>query len=223
MGKSHEFCLQGQKLIFHPERAIFWQEKKALIVADPHFGKAQVLREHGIPVPKGTTAGDLERLSGLLDLFHAHRLIVLGDLTHGRVQNSQAFDGYFKQWRRRYKDVKISLVTGNHDRHSGRPPTHMQIDQMAAALLLTPFHFTHRPTSAGPLYTMAGHLHPAVTLKGKGRQKEILACFWIGSCAAVLPAFGTFTGNHIIRAKPGDQIFVIADEGVYDVSGAIPA
>lgn len=221
MVKFHEISLQGQKLLLDPERAVFWQEKKVLIVTDPHFGKAQVLRENGIPVPEGTTAGDLGRLSGLLDRFHPHRLIVLGDLTHGRVDNPEALDGHFKQWRRRYKDIKISLVTGNHDRHSGRPPTHMQIDQVAAELLMTPFRFTHRPNCAGLSYTMAGHLHPAVTLTGKGRQKETLPCFWIGSCAAVLPAFGTFTGNHIIRAQPGHRIFVIAGQRVFEVPGTM--
>jgi hypothetical protein len=30
----------------------------------------------------------------------------------------------------------------------------------------------------------------------------------------VLPAFGAFTGNHVVLPQPGDRIFVVHDEQV---------
>jgi len=45
--------LLGQNLILLPNRALMWREKRLLVVADPHFGKAQVFRDQGIPVPAG--------------------------------------------------------------------------------------------------------------------------------------------------------------------------
>ena len=53
--------LYGQRLVLLPERAVFWKQAKMLIVADPHFGKAQVFRDSGIPIPGGPTAEDIRR------------------------------------------------------------------------------------------------------------------------------------------------------------------
>ena len=58
MVKNKQKSLRGQNLILSPERALFWCEEKLLVVADPHFGKAQMFRDKAIPIPGGTTAGD---------------------------------------------------------------------------------------------------------------------------------------------------------------------
>ena len=214
MGKLGEYYLRGQKLTLHPERALFWRDKRLLIVADPHFGKAQVFREDGIAVPAGTTAGDLERLSGLMDRFGPRKLIFLGDLTHGRIENPVLLNRLINHWRRRHMDVSISLVTGNHDRFAGRKLPQWRFERVAEDITIEPFQFTHKPKIHNALYNMAGHLHPAVTLRGVGRQKEILPCFCFGPRGGILPAFGFFTGNHVIHPGPDDRIFVVADQRV---------
>ncbi len=61
---------------------------------------------------------------------------------------------------------------------------------------------------------MAGHRHPAVALSGRGGLKATLPCFCFGTQGALLPAFGGFTGNHVIRPRPDDRVFVIADNAV---------
>ena len=223
MGKLCELYLCGQKLILHPERALFWWDKKLLIVADAHFGKAQVFREEGIAVPAGTTAGDLERLFGLMDQFAPRQLIFLGDLIHGRLDNPLKINGLVKRWRRRYMDVRISLVTGNHDRFGGLTPPHWQFERVAEDLLIEPFQFTHKPKTHSAHYTIAGHIHPAVTLRGMARQKETLPCFYFGAEIGILPAFGSFTGNHVIHPAPEDRIFVVADQRVIKMAHGRPS
>ncbi len=217
MAKHQELFLQNQRLMLHPERAIFWGQKKMLIVADPHFGKAQVLRDHGIPVPGGTTAGDFERLSKLLDEFQCRKLLFLGDLTHGPINSPAIFNRRVEKWRRRHTKIEISLVTGNHDRYTGRLPLQFQIDRVADEIIIEPFHFTHQHRLNLSRYAIAGHLHPAVTLTGTGRQKEIFPCFCFGSRAAIMPAFGAFTGSHVIHPQSDDRIFVVAGETVIEV------
>src|SRR5215211_5787433 len=43
-------------------------------------------------------------------------------------------------------------------------------------------------------YGLAGHVHPGLTLMGRGLQRETLPCFIIGQSGALVPAFGSFTG-----------------------------
>jgi len=62
MYKTKEKVLHDQRLILIRDRALSWKKKKLLIVADPHFVKAQIFRDTGIPVPGRTTADDLKRI-----------------------------------------------------------------------------------------------------------------------------------------------------------------
>jgi len=45
------FNLLNQDLLLLPQKAIYWQQQKALIVADVHFGKVGHFRKAGIAVP----------------------------------------------------------------------------------------------------------------------------------------------------------------------------
>ena len=42
---------------------------------------------------------------------------------------------------------------------------------------------------------LAGHWHPAITLRGPARDSQRLACFCLIDRLLVLPAFGAFTGS----------------------------
>ena len=216
MSTTKEKYLLGQHLVLLSNRALFWKEEKLLIVADPHFGKAQIFRDKGIPIPKGTTAGDLNRLSYLIGQFQPTGLLFLGDLVHGRVNNTLRFNRMIAQWRRRHSGVQFTLVTGNHDLQSGGPPVQFGFDQVAAKIILDPFIFTHKPIPDNRFYGIAGHLHPAVTVTGKGGLKETLPCFCFQPQSALLPAFGVFTGNQVIRPSPDDRIYIIAEDEVIE-------
>jgi DNA ligase-associated metallophosphoesterase len=212
-----QMTLCGQTIVLHSERALFWKDARTLVVADPHFGKAQVFREKGIPLPEGTTARDLDRLSALVAAFQPKVLLILGDLVHGPLAVRESLERRVTRWRRKHPQLVLWLVRGNHDRRAGRPPGPFGFDQVAMELVRDPFRFTHAPSANGPGYGMAGHLHPAVTLSGAGRQKETLPCFWFGEQGAVLPAFGSFTGTRAVRPSAGDRLYVIVDDEVREV------
>jgi metallophosphoesterase superfamily enzyme len=80
-----------------------------------------------------------------------------------------------------------------------------------------PFAFAHHPVQVEGAYVLAGHLHPCITLRGKGRQHERLPCFWMGWGVGVLPAFGEFTGCSPVRPVEGDRVYVMADGEVVEV------
>ncbi len=214
MDKPFEHACRGQRLLLLSERALFWRERKMLVVADPHFGKAQLFRERGIPVPRGTTAADLERLSWLMDCLRPDRVLFLGDLTHGPIDNPDVYARRIAPWRQRYRDVKLHLVSGNHDRRSGSPPAPFGFDWVGTARHDAPFVFTHRPQPTDAGYNLSGHLHPAVAMTGRGGLKATLPCFCFSPRNALLPAFGGFTGNQVIRPRTEDRVFVIAEDTI---------
>ncbi len=213
MGNTIIHRARGQKLLLLPAKAAFWQEKKMLIVADPHFGKAQLFRERGVPVPQGTTATDLQRLTRLLADLEPETLLFLGDLIHGPVNNPVRFERLIAAWRRRHAAVGLLLVSGNHDRQVGEPLP-FEFDWVGKARHEAPFVFTHQPRDTAGGYNLAGHLHPAVVMTGRGGLKATLSCFCFGPDQGLLPAFGGFTGCQVIRPRSKDRVFVIADDAV---------
>jgi uncharacterized protein len=207
----------GEALELLPERVAFWSAAATLLIADPHFGKAATFRAAGFAVPRGTTAGALARLDAALERTGAGKLVVLGDFFHARAGRVRATLDALERWRARRADLEITLVRGNHDREAGDPLEALRIRCVDAPLAAPPFAFVHHPADVAGAYAIAGHLHPAAVLRGPGRQRHRLPCFWLRERIAVLPAFGEFTGAAEIRASTRDGVFVIADDEVMRV------
>jgi DNA ligase-associated metallophosphoesterase len=210
--------LAGEQLILMAERAIFWPRRRALLVADLHWGKAATMRAAGLAIPPGTTGDDLARLDRALDRSGAAALIVLGDALHARAGRGGAAFERIAAWRARRPDMNVTLVRGNHDRHAGDPPPEWGWACVDAPFALAPFTLAHKPQAAESGYVLAGHLHPAARLRGPGRQSLRLPCFWFGSRLGVLPAFGSFTGATLIEPRAGDQVFVLVENSVLAVT-----
>jgi DNA ligase-associated metallophosphoesterase len=216
-GGDAETEVRGERLVLLPERAVYWQRTGTLLVADTHFGKAAAFRAGGYPVPGGTTAANLARLDGALRRTGARRIVFLGDFLHARQGRAPATMERLVDWRRERSAVEMILVRGNHDRGAGDPPRELQIRCVEAPLLEPPFVLVHHPTKSADGYVLAGHVHPAVRLFGRGRQRERLPCFHFAAAGAVLPAFGDFTGVAEVSPAPGDRVFVIAGGEVVEV------
>jgi uncharacterized protein len=207
----------GAWLRLLPERAAYWEAGATLLIADPHFGKAATFRASGLAVPGGTTAGALGRLDTALTRTGARRLVVLGDFFHARAGRVRATLAALAAWRAGHAALEIVLVRGNHDLHAGAPPPELAIRTVDAPLAEPPFALCHHPQPVEGSYALAGHLHPAAVLRGVGRQRERLPCFWFGERVGVLPAFGEFTGMAEIVPARGDRVFVVAEGAVVGV------
>ncbi len=121
-------------------------------------------------------------------------------------------------WRERHAKLEIELVVGNHDQGAGGLPNEWRIKSHHEPAPEPPFVYAHYPDPHEGGYILAGHLHPAVTLKGQGHQRMRLPCFWFGAHVGVLPAFGEFTGCANIAPIAGDRVFVVADAEVLEVA-----
>jgi len=226
----------GRVLHLLPERALWLEDSRTLLVADVHLGKAASFRALGVPVPGGTTAATLERLARVVAALAPRRLVVLGDLLHGpTAQHAGAVDA-LAHWRARHAALDVVLVRGNHDDRAGDPPPHCAIDVVDEPLVGGGLALRHTPGEDDGLvtvaverdvrldaaaaqdgaYVIAGHVHPAYRLAARGDAVR-LPCFVIGAQRALLPAFGEFTGGAAIAPRPSDRIFVTDGERVHAV------
>ncbi|HST58620.1 MAG TPA: ligase-associated DNA damage response endonuclease PdeM [Longimicrobium sp.] len=209
-----EIDLCGERLVLLPEKAAYRPARRELLVADPHFGKAAAFRALGVPVPGGTTAENLGRLTRTVARTGAERIVFLGDFFHARAGRARRTLDTLAEWREAHPVLEITLVRGNHDRHAGDPPEELRIACVDGPLPAAPYAYAHHPEAAPACYVLAGHVHPSVTLRGAGRQRERLACFHLGPHVGILPAFGDFTGTADVSVIPGDRVYVVAGEQV---------
>ena len=206
----------GFELVLLPERVLWIPAFGTVLVADLHWGKAAAFRAAHVPVPVGTTAYDLARLSHVLERTAASKLVVLGDLLHARAGRSARTFETIAAWRERHRAVAMQLVRGNHDDSAGDPPAALDIHCTDMPWRAGPFVGVHEPEPFTEGYVIGGHLHPHVTLRGPGRSSARLPAFVFGPRRAVLPAFSAFTGGGMYELHTGDVVYPIAGDEVLE-------
>ncbi len=196
-----------------PERALWWPGARVLFVADLHLGKAATYRALGQPVPGGTTLENLSRLDALIERHAPQRVVFLGDFLH--AAQARTVLATVEDWRARHAGVAMTLVRGNHDSRAGDPPDTLDIDVVDEPFLLGPFACCHHPQSHATHFVLAGHLHPACRLYGRGHDSMRLPCFVSDVRQAVLPAFGEFTGGLVMAPAPGRRFYPVGGSTVW--------
>lgn len=202
--------LHHQHLWLSAERSIFWEEQKALIVSDLHFGKTGHFRKSGIPVPQAVYKEDLQRLVMLVNFFKPEQLIVVGDFFHSHANSELE---WFKRWRTDLSLPHILLVKGNHDILAEKWYVDAGIQLVQNELQIGTFMFTHeRCSERDDVYTFCGHIHPGIYLAGPGRQGLRLPCFYFAKKHCILPAFSRFTGMALIEPARNEKVFAIVED-----------
>ncbi|MBT8338344.1 MAG: ligase-associated DNA damage response endonuclease PdeM [Gemmatimonadetes bacterium] len=188
-------------------------KRRVGFVSDLHLGKTTHFRRRGLAVPEGDERRDLGRLAAFVRAHELDRLVVLGDLVHTASGLVDEVEERFAAWIDDHPGLAVRLVLGNHDRGAGALPRAWRVDIVDGPIVDGALTLCHEPPDRGidtAGLTLAGHLHPTVTLGSSGRGARLRArCFWYRRGVLVLPAFGTFTGGHRIRARAGDRLFVI--------------
>ena len=207
----------GERVVLLPERALWIPASDTLVVADLHWGKAATFRASHVPVPIGTTASDLARLSRALTRTGASHLVILGDLLHARAGRHDRTLDAITSWRAAHATLRITLVRGNHDRHAGDPPASLAIQCQSAPWQGAPFVGVHEPASHDTGYVLSGHLHPHVTVHGRGRAHLRLPVFVFGPTMGILPAFSSFTGGGMYDRRAADVLYAIAGDEVLGI------
>jgi len=208
-------ALDGERVDLHAARALHWLRERTVFVADVHLGKAAAFRAGGVPLPRGSTAADLARLTAVVRQTGAQRLVVLGDFLHAAAGRVDALDCAYREWRAQHAGLAVVLVRGNHDDRAGDPPPDWGVTVVAEPHPLAPFLACHLPVAPRSGYALCGHVHPGVTVRGTADQAARLPCFVLGRHRAILPAFGRFTGSAVQRWASDDTIVAIAGERLF--------
>ncbi len=204
-----------------PDRCLFWEEQNSLIVADLHLGKTGHFRKSGIAVPQSIYKADLQRLIAQLYLFKVERLIIVGDFTHSTVNKELE---HFLKWRNDFSLLHIDLVKGNHDILADSWYHDANIKVHEWEFLIDGFCFRHEDKRykknelSDVKYTFTGHVHPSITLKGKGRQSLKFPCFYFAKEHCILPAFSRFTGSFKVQPEKGEPVFAISGDELMQVN-----
>lgn len=206
-----------QTFQLHPFKVIFWEEQSSLLIADVHLGKTRHFRREGLWVPQSAGDQNYDKLMSLLLDLGPKRVIFLGDLFHSDYnQEWEALTDITKG----FSQVQFDLVRGNHDRLSDYAYAKAKIEVYEKPLLIENILLSHEPLPdyMDEPYNLAGHIHPAVRLRGRGRQYMRLPCFYFGESQGILPAFGNFTGMANLQIRAGDRVFIVGEDQVIAVS-----
>lgn len=202
-----------------PHRCIYWEEKKALIIADLHLGKSGHFRKSGIAVPQQLLMNDLHRLFHCIQYFKPEKLFIAGDMFHSTANKELDL---FMRWRNDISHVQIHLIKGNHDILHNSFYTNAAIDISDLQLNHHPFYFVHdisgmKENIQAQSFYFSGHIHPGIVMYGGSRQSLRFPCFYFTENYAVLPAFSAFAGYCIVRPKKKDKVFALVKDSIMEM------
>ncbi len=211
-----QYTFKENNFLLHSNKFIFWENESAIILSDLHFGKISHFRKHGIALPTDIIKEDLQKLFDAIQFFAPQKIIIVGDLFHSVANNELDL---FSRWRNDLPQIEFILVKGNHDIVPEAWYNNANIIVVKSFLRIGDFIFVHQKedyTNAleANEYLMCGHVHPAIMLKGIGKQNLKLSCFFFSKSYLLLPAFGNFTGNFIVQPKKADIIFAVVNKEV---------
>ncbi len=214
-------------ILLLPGRGAFIPTSRTLLVADLHLGKAATFRRAGIPIPEGSSQGDLARLEALIRDHAVARVLVLGDLLHAASGCTPDVVAEFRAFRDRVAATAVVLVLGNHDVAARRLAGELGLDDCVSALDEAPYRFVHiaatataddesLPSEIG--LVVAGHVHPRVKLRAPSGDRFADRCFHLDDHVLTLPAFGSFTGGHAIEITDRARVWLARDDAVLEVT-----
>ena len=203
-----------QNFILHASGALFWEEEDILLISDVHLGKVSHFRKFGSAVPQNAVLGNYQKLDEAVDFFTPQKIVFLGDLFHSSLNKEWQF---FESWIEEISS-EVILVEGNHDIISPLKYEALGV-KLTSEIILKNFLLTHHPEERPGFFNFSGHLHPGVRINGRARQSLKLPCFFKRENQMILPAFGEFTGKHILQPKEGDEVYVVTPEEVIFIKG----
>lgn len=207
-----EIEINNNAFVLHCSGALYWVEKRMLLISDAHLGKVSHFRKYGSAIPEGIIYKNFIKLDEVVNYFDPESICFLGDLFHSELNNEWHL---FDEWVSRI-NIPIVLIAGNHDIIN--PAKYRDINiRIVSEWELEGILLTHYPEIREDFFTLCGHIHPAVQLRGFGRQSLKLPCFFKSENQMVLPAFGEFTGTYTMEPKEGDTVYAITKDMVIPV------
>ncbi len=217
---SSEILVHVAGVLLRPlrEGALWWEAERVLVVSDLHFEKGSAYAARGQLLPPYDTGATLDLVEALCAEYRPRTVISLGDSFHDRSAELRLPEIYAARIRALTASCDWVWVEGNHDPD---PPEELG-GRATHCLRIGPIVFRHEPT--GEAGEIAGHLHPAVKVKGKARSLR-RRCFATDGSRLIMPAMGAFTGGLNILDEAfvpifpdGFSPFALGAERVYQIA-----
>lgn len=206
MDCTTEIVLSGVAAVCDLTGALYLPDHDTLVVSDLHLEKGAAFARRGQLLPPYDTLATLTLLQSVLARYQPRTIISLGDNFHDRV-GSALMPQAFREMVRSLADGRdIIWINGNHDPDGICDLPGISVDEFALAGLT----FRHEPSLAHGRGEVAGHLHPAATVRR--REKSVRRpCFATDGSRMIMPSFGVTTGGLDLRHKAFTGLFARTD------------
>lgn len=192
--------IAGELLTPLPEGALWWAGERLLVVSDLHLEKGSAYAARGQMLPPYDTSATLALVERLCAQLSPQTVISLGDSFHDRSAELRLPEDCARRIQALTAAHDWVWVEGNHD----PDPPQCLGGRAERTLRIGPLVFRHEPT--GEAGEVAGHLHPAARIHGRGRNVR-RRCFASDGARLVMPAMGAFTGGLNVLDEAFAQIF----------------
>ena len=202
--RATSFDVAGVGFVADLSGALFWQERRLLVVSDLHLEKGSSFAARGVLLPPYDTAATLGRLAAVIARHDPRTVIALGDSFHDRDAHTRLAEQDRAAMAAMQAGREWIWIAGNHD-----PALPSDLGGIVASeVCIGPIAFRHEPS--GAFGEIAGHLHPKARVATRGRAAE-RRCFACDGERAVMPAFGAYAGGLSIRDEAFIRIFGAPD------------
>jgi hypothetical protein len=204
------FSFAGETFLATADGALFWPERRTLLVADLHLEKASWFARFGQFLPPYDTHATLTALAAAVERTGATMLYCLGDSFHDRFGCDRLPANARELLMKLTGALDWTWILGNHDPgfadHCG--------GRLADELEVGGIVLRHEAVRDDPRPEMSGHFHPKLRLHVKGRNVS-RRCFVVSASKVIMPAFGSLTGGldahhpEILRSVGGEAAALV--------------
>ena len=209
---SHDFAISacgglamnvnGEAVLMRCSGAAWLAQSRTLIVADLHFEKGSAYAARGQMLPPYDTRETLTRLEAEVAATDPAVLIFLGDSFHDGKAETRLDAQDARRIAALASGRTLLWVVGNHDADGPKALP----GEIIAELTVEALTLRHEPQSGPQPGELAGHLHPAARVMGRGRTVR-RRCFVSDGLRLVLPAFGAYAGGLNVKDRAFHGMF----------------
>ncbi len=197
-----ETAIHGVAAVCDPLGALYLPDAGILVVSDLHLEKGAAYARRGMMLPPYDTLATLTVLAAVISRYDPKLVISLGDNFHDRVGSQHLPDAFRTLIVEMARGREWIWIDGNHDPDGTIDLPGTCSDELFYAGLT----FRHEPRDGLQKGEIAGHLHPAATVRR--REKSVRRpCFATDGARLLMPAFGVMSGGLDLGHKAMKGLF----------------
>jgi DNA ligase-associated metallophosphoesterase len=185
-----ETAIHGIAAVCDPLGALYLPDAGILVVSDLHLEKSAAYARRGMMLPPYDTLATLTVLAAVISRYDPKLVISLGDNFHDRVGSQHLPDAFRTLIVEMARGREWIWINGNHDPDGTVDLPGTCSDELYYAGLA----FRHEPRDGLQKGEIAGHLHPAATVRRRERSVR-RPCFATDGARLLMPAFGVMSGG----------------------------